>query len=365
MRVYLDHNATTPLRAEVVEAMARALAEDWGNPSSVHAEGQGARARVDAARAQVAALFGVEPEAVVFTAGASEANNAALAGVARHLVTTTAEHPSVLAPAEALEARGVRVTRVPVDGDGLVDLAAFAAALDEGADLASVLLANNETGVVQPVAELGRIAAERGVPLHLDVTQALGKRPVEGLPADFLSASAHKLNGPKGTGCLVARRAWPALLRGGPQERGRRGGTENVAGIVGFGVACELARKELDARIARYTQLRDRLWEALRALPGARRNGGPDGVLPNTLNLEIPGVEGDALVQALDLEGVALSSGAACHAGAVDASHVLLAMGRTPAQALASLRLSVGLGNDEAQIDAAAARIRDAVGRAR
>ncbi len=355
MRIYLDHNATTPLRPEVVEAMSRVLRETWGNPSSIHAEGAAARGALDGARSEVAELVGAAPEEVVFTAGATEANNTVLSGVRRHLVTTRVEHPSVREPAAELEEAGVRVTRVPVDGDGRLDLVALDAALEDGADLVSLIWANNETGVVQPLPEIVTCIAARA-PLHVDATQALGKIPVEG-DWDFLSASAHKLNGPKGTGCLVARRDAPVLLRGGGQEAGRRGGTENLAGIVGFAAACALARKEAVERRTRCAALRDRLWERLEKLPGARRNGRPEEVLPNTLSLELPGVEGDALVQALDLEGVAVSAGAACHAGAVSASHVLLAMGRTPEQALGSLRISVGHGNDEAQIDEAAERI--------
>ncbi len=354
-RIYLDHNATTPLRPEVVDAMAAALREIWGNPSSVYEEGARARAAVDTARAQVAALVGAQPEEVIFTGGATEANNALVAGVERGLVTSAAEHPSVQAPGEEREAAGLRVTRIPVDGEGRLDLDALEAAVAEGADLVSLVWANNETGVVQPIDEIAQRIGGRAA-LHVDATQALGKIPVEG-PWDFLSASAHKLNGPKGVGCLVARRGVRPLLWGGGQERGLRGGTENVAGIIGFGVACELARKELPERAAGYAALRDRLWKALAGLPGARRNGDPGVVLPNTLSVEFPGVEGDALVQALDVEGVAVSAGAACHAGAVSASRVLLAMGRSPAQARATLRFSVGFGNDAAQIDQAVARV--------
>jgi cysteine desulfurase len=363
MRIYLDHNATTPLRPEVADAMARALRDLWGNPSSVYAEGAAARAAVERAREQVAELAGARPEEVVFTAGASEANNAVLSGVRRHLVTTTAEHPSVLEPAAALEARGVRVTRLPVDADGLVDPGALREALSPDTDLVSILWANNETGVLQPLAELAAVARAGGVPLHVDATQALGKIPLD-VPVDFASASAHKLNGPKGTGCLICRRDPPVLVRGGPQERRRRGGTENVAGIVGFGAACALARAELAARAAGAGALRDRLWQALRAIPGIRRNGAPGRVLPNTLSVSIAGTEGDLLVQALDLEGVAVSSGAACHSGSVSPSHVLLAMGRSADEARATLRFSVGHGNDEAQIDAAAAQVRALVARA-
>jgi len=379
VRVYLDHNATTPLREEVVEAMLPVLREGFGNPSSTHAEGALARKRVEGAREQVAAALVTAPEDVVFTAGATESNNAVLYGVLRaardeqgtaHLVTTRVEHPSVIEPSEVLEREGVAVSRVEVDEEGLLDVAAFEQALDEpNTALASVLWANNETGVLQPVAELAAAARRRNVPLHLDATQALGKIPLDldEIRPDFLSCSAHKLNGPKGVGALVVRagRELPPLLAGGPQERRRRGGTENVAGIVGFGVACELARLECESRGARYAALRDRLWHGLQEqLPRVRRNGHPDRVLPNTLNLEIAGISGETLLQALDLEGVSASAGAACHAGAITPSHVLSAMHRTPREAESSLRLSVGLGVDEDQIDHVVARVVDVVGRA-
>ena len=380
MRIYLDHNATTPLRDEVVEAMLPVLGEGFGNPSSTHAEGAAARKLVEHARAQVVAAVSVAPDEVFFTAGATESNNTVLYGVLReavaggksaHLVTTQVEHPSVVEPCELLERDGIAVSRVAVDEDGLLDVGAFEKALDqEGTALASVIWANNETGVLQPVAEIAAAASRRGVPLHVDATQALGKIPVDlqEVPADFLSCSAHKLNGPKGVGALVVRegREIPPLIAGGPQERRRRGGTENVASIVGFGVACELARLECEARNLRYAALRDRLWDGILArIPLARRNGDPEHVLPNTLNLEIPGAPGEVVLQALDLEGVAASAGAACHSGSITPSHVLSAMGRTPEQARSSLRLSVGLGVDESQIDRAVDLIADLAARVR
>ncbi|HEX5066310.1 MAG TPA: cysteine desulfurase family protein [Myxococcota bacterium] len=377
MRVYLDHNATSPVRDEVADAISRALRERWGNPSSVHAEGAAARAAVERARESVAALVGVSPREVVFTSGASEANNTLLFGVAggpgtagRHVVTTAVEHPSVDAPLEALEAQGLGVTRVPVDGEGRVDPDAFAAALRETTVLASAIHGHNETGVLQPLEALAACAHARGVAFHADVTQAAGRIPLELTQAhvDFASLSAHKLGGPKGVGCLVARgeRAFEPLLRGGPQERGRRGGTENVPGIVGFGVACELALRELPRRAAVWGELRDRLWEGIEAkVPGARRNGGSAHVLPNTLDVCFPGAAGDLLVQALDLEGIAVSSGAACASGSVEPSRALRAYGLCAADARASLRFSLGHGVDAAQIDHVLALLPDLVSRVR
>jgi cysteine desulfurase len=285
-------------------------------------------------------------------------------------VTTNIEHPSVEAPLAWLEGAGWRVTRVPVAEDGRVAADAVAAAITPETALVSVIWANNETGVLQPVEQIAVAARERGVICHSDATQAVGKVPVElsGLPIDLLSLSAHKFNGPKGVGCLVARGgvAFEPRLHGGPQERRRRGGTENVAGIAGLGFACELAEYELPERTSRYRALRDRLWNGLLAkIPGIRRNGSAAFVLPNSLNVEFEGAAGEVLLQALDLEGVAVSSGAACASGTIEPSHVLLAMGRSPEAARGSLRMSVGYGVEEAQIDQVLAVLPDLVERAR
>lgn len=378
-RIYLDHNATTPVRAEVVDLMSRVLSEEFGNPSSTHAEGATARRRIAEARESVAACLGTGTGRVLFTGGATEANNTVLLALLDHadrgsrrggLVTTTVEHPSVIAPAERLCKSGVPVRFVPVDPDGLVDVAELLSAVEPETALVSLIWANNETGVVQPVEAIAEALAERGVALHVDATQAVGKWPIDlsRLPITYLSCSAHKLNGPKGVGCLVTGEGSSVvpLLLGGPQERRLRGGTENVAGIAGFGRACALAREELRDRMARYAALRDRLWQRLSAsIEGLHRNGSTTHVLPNTLNVEIEGVEGDVLVEALDLDGVAVSAGAACHSGSVTPSHVLTAMGRTVEQARASLRLSVGLGNDEPEIDRAVVILAELVGRVR
>jgi cysteine desulfurase len=377
VRIYLDHNATTPVRPEVADAIAALLRERHGNPSSVHAEGAAARGAVERAREQLAALLRAEPREVTFGSGATEANNTALgpllrawAGERRHLVSSDAEHPSVEEPLAALAREGWRVTRVPVGPDGRIDPARFVAALEPQTALATLLWANNETGVVQELAALCEQAHACGVRVHADATQCVGKLPLDlgAVGLDALSLSAHKFGGPKGVGALVVRGApeFEALLRGGAQERGRRGGTENVPGIVGLGVAAALADRELPERVSTYARLRDRLWEGIAAkIPRVRRNGAAGAVLCNTLNLEFEGVAGELLLQALDLEGIAVSAGAACASGRVEPSHVLLAMGRSPEQARASLRFSVGFGVDEVQIDHVLALLPDLVARAR
>ncbi len=374
MRIYLDHNATTPVRDEVVRAMTETLEDVYGNPSSGHAEGGLARARVEMAREQVAQCLGAMPSWVYFTAGASEANNAVLMGLLEQdrggLVTSNVEHPSVDEPATCLEEAGVGVTRVPVDGEGLLDPEEVLEAAGPGTSLVSLIWANNETGVVQPMEEIAEGLRSRGIRLHVDATQALGKWPLDlsRVPVDYLSCSAHKLGGPKGTGCLLAREGAPIypFIRGGPQERRMRGGTENVAGIVGFGRACALASDELSYRMVEYARLRDRLWEGLCAKVGeVRRNGSADHVLPNTLNVQFLDTPGEVLLQALDLEGVAVSAGAACHSGSISPSHVLTAMGLSPEQARSSLRLSIGHGVDTGQIDAAIGLFGELVGRIR
>jgi cysteine desulfurase len=373
MRIYLDHNATTPVRDEVAVAMLRALRERWGNPSSVHAEGAAARAAVEHAREQVAALVGADPRGVVFCSGATEANATALAPLAdaRHAVTSNVEHPSVSAPLAALEARGLCVARVAVDREGLLSPDAVAAALTPDTALVSVLYANNETGVLQPLREIADLVHARSVPVHADVTQAVGKLPVDlaALGADLASLSAHKLGGPKGVGCLVTRGGDGSVapwLRGGGQERGRRGGTENVPGIVGFGAACELARRELTERTQELRALRDLLWDGIAAkIPRVRRNGSAERALPNTLNVCFEGAAGDLLVEALDLEGIAASNGSACASGSIEPSPGLQALGLSTADARASLRFSLGHGVDAAQIERVLAVLPDLVARVR
>jgi cysteine desulfurase len=375
MRVYLDHNATTPVRPEVADAMSRVLREVHGNPSSVHEEGAAARAEIDRARERVAGLLGFAPSEIVFTAGATEANNTTLLSLVtarpdgrRHVVATAVEHPSVEAALEVLEGAGHPVTRVPVGRDGRVAASDIAAALRDDTALVSVIWANNETGVIQPVTEIAALARARGAWVHSDATQAVGKHPIDTREIDLLSCSAHKFGGPKGVGALAVRDAIPfaPFAHGGPQERRRRGGTENTAGVVGLGVACELAARELPDRVAHAAQLRDRLWEGIAAkIPGAVRNGDAAHVLANTLNVTFRDTPGEIVLQALDLEGVAASAGAACASGSITPSHVLVAMGFTPEEARGTLRLSVGHGNDAAQIDRVLAVLPDLVSRAR
>ena len=362
-RIYLDHNATTPLRPEAVEAMTRVLVTDFGNPSSVHWAGAAARAAVDRARAEVAELLGADPECVVFTSGATEASNTILRHAAEraprhgdHVATCSTEHPSVLETAEELREQGLRVSVLPVAPDGRLDPERFAAALDSATLIASVMWANNETGVVQPIPELARIAAERGVAFHTDAVQALGKVRLDlpSLPIEFASFSAHKLGGPKGVGALYVRAGsrFKSLLKGGPQERRRRAGTENVPGIVGFGAACAAAARDLEQRAHRLGALRDRLWEGIAAqIPDAHANGSQEHRLSHVLSVSFAGSDGEALVQALDLEGIAVAAGAACASGSLEPSHVLLAMGIAPEIGGGAIRISLGFDTRPSDVD--------------
>ncbi|MFP6656364.1 MAG: cysteine desulfurase family protein [Myxococcota bacterium] len=359
VRIYLDHNATTPLRPEVVEVMTLALRQEFGNPSSVYLEGAQSRARIEAARAQLAALVGCQADEIRFTAGATESNNTVLFGCLEpgdHVVTTDVEHPSVAVPLAILEERGVTVSRIRPDQNGCVAAEEMTAAINDRTKLLSMIWANNEIGSIQPVEAVAEGCRARGIRMHVDATQAIGKCPVDltQVAVDFISCSAHKLGGPKGVGALISRgdARLPAFLHGGGQEKALRGGTENVPGIVGFGLACALAKTEAGTRAEGSRQLRDRLWQGIeKNLEGVRWNGAPETTLGNTLNVEFNAVSGEVLLQALDLEGVAASAGAACHSGSVEPSAVLLAMGRTAEEARASLRFSTGWGVDEKQID--------------
>jgi cysteine desulfurase len=375
--IYLDHNATTPVAPEVREAMLPFLGEDFGNPSSVHWFGQRARRAVERAREQVADLLGADPREIVFTGGGTEAANQALRGTVEAagrsdaaVVTSAVEHKAVLSPCLRLEQSGVRVTIVGVDADGVVDVAAVAAALDERTVLVAVIFANNEVGTIQPVERIVETAHARGVPVFTDAVQAVGRLPldVRTLGVDLLALSGHKLYGPKGVGALYVRRGTRVgpLILGGDHEGGRRAGTENVPAIVGLGRACELARGRLDADGRRLRVLRDRLEAGiLSRVPDAQFHGARERRLPNTASVSFPGVEGESLLMNLDLLGVAVSTGSACSAGSLRPSHVLLAMGRPAEVAHAAIRLSLGRDNTEEEIDIAIEAVAEAVGRLR
>jgi tRNA (5-methylaminomethyl-2-thiouridylate)-methyltransferase len=368
--IYLDHNATTPTRPEVVDAMAAAARELPGNPSSTHAAGRAARAAIETARADVAALVGATPEEIVFTSGGTEANALALRGLIRaargHVVTSPLEHPSVLA---ALAGEGVEVTMVAVGADGTITAEALRTALRADTRLVTLALANHEIGNRYDIAALARVAHDAGALFHCDAVQAAGKIAIDvaALGADALTVSAHKFHGPKGVGAVYVRRGAPFAPpdAGGHQERERRGGTENVAGIVGAGVAARAARAELDSEAARIAGLRDRLEARLLALPGARRHGDPAARLPGTLNVGFAGVGGQFLAAALDAEGICVSTGAACTSGSLAPSQVLLALGLERAQAAEAVRFGVGRGNSEAEIDRAVDAVAEIVARVR
>lgn len=374
--VYLDYNATTPVDPEIAEAMLPYLTQRFGNPSSSHPYGTEARAAVEAARRQVAALLGARAEEIVFTSGGTEGNNTVLHGVARllrakgrHLVTSAIEHPAVLEPCAVLEEDGWAVTRVGVDGTGRVDPGDVAAAISEQTVLVSVMHANNEIGTLQEIAEIARLAHERGVLVHTDAAQSVGKVPVDvlALGVDFLTLAGHKLYAPKGVGALWIRSgvALPRLLHGASHEAGRRAGTENVLEIVGLGKACEVAARRLESDARRFEELRERLWEALvREAPGLRRNSPWERCLPNTLSVGFPGIDASALLAEVR-EKVAASGGAACHAAGVEISTVLRAM-RVPEEfAMGTVRFSVGRGTTPAMVDEAASVVGEAVRRMR
>lgn len=360
MLIYCDHNASTPLRPEVLEAMLPYLRGDYGNASSVHALGSRARCAVEDARTQVAALIGAAPAQIVFTSGGTESNNLAIQGVLRGadptvIITTPIEHASVREPIARLQAEGYVVDELPVDAAGRITPPDVAARMSRPTGLVSIGWANNEIGTVQPIEAIAGECRRRGVPLHVDAVQAAGKIPVHAGSADLLSISAHKLGGPKGVGALYVRRglALEPLLLGGGQERGRRAGTENVAGIVGMGAACRLALEELGVFGEVCVALREALWTGLQsAIQGTRRNSPTGGdCLPNTLNVSFEGVRGEALVAALDIEGVAVSSGSACAAGAGEPSHVLMALGHGPDAARDGVRFSLGRTNTMEQVE--------------
>lgn len=363
-RVYLDNNATTQPRPEVVDAMLPYLREQYGNPNSGHWFGRSVRARVEEAREKAAALIGAHPTEVYFCGGGSESDNTALKGAAFakprdaswRVVTTAVEHAAVLATAGYLAQNGYCQTVVGVDRYGMVDPAEAAAALDDKTAIVSVMHANNETGTIQPVRRIAEAARARGVLMHTDAAQSAGKIPVDvnELGVDLLSISGHKLYGPKGTGLLYIRKGVKIhpLITGGHHERGMRAGTENVAGIVGLGTACELARQGLAEDSRRIAALRDRLQaHIMEEIPYVRLNGHREQRLPGTLNVSIEGVDGETILIQCDLNGIAVSTGSACSSGSVEPSHVLVAMGIPRAVIQGSLRLSLGIHNTEQDVD--------------
>jgi cysteine desulfurase len=362
-RVYLDNNATTQVAPEVFEAMKPYLLEDFGNASSIHWFGQRAKNAVENARQQVAKLINARPGEVIFTSGGTESDNAAIHGIVQaarattpHVIITAIEHHAVLNTAQALEKRGVSVTYVRVGAGGLVDPADVKRAIRPETVLISVMHANNEIGTLQPLEEIGNIAREHDIYFHTDAVQSVGKIPVDvtKLGVDLLSLSAHKLNGPKGVGAMYIRKGTIVrpLLFGGHHERDHRPGTENVPGIVGLGKAAELALAHLGEYASRVAALRDRLeCGILERVPQVSVNGDPARRLPNSSNLCFDYVEGEGFVIAMDLRGVACSTGAACSSGSVEPSHVLSAIGRTPEEARASIRLSLGRYTTPEDID--------------
>ncbi len=360
-RIYLDNSATTRVDEIVLEAMLPCFRDNFGNASSVHLFGQEARASVEDARRSVAELLGADTREVVFTSGGTESDNAALWGIFRsgyragnHIITTKIEHPAILATCKALENSGAEVTYVPVDSSGRVESKAIEEAIRDNTILISVMHANNETGIIQPIREISEIARRRGILIHTDAVQSVGKIPTKAheLDVDLLSLSGHKIHGPKGVGVLYIRKGTRMVpfMTGGSHERKRRAGTENVPAIAGLGAAARLAAERLPEMQTRVSQLRDRLEsQAITRIPGVRINGnGPR--LPNITNLSFDGLEGEAAVIALDLEGVAASTGSACSSGSLDPSHVLIAMGLRPEVVQGSLRFSLCYHNTEEEV---------------
>lgn len=361
--VYLDYNATTPVRPEVVDAMLPYWRDHFGNPSSVHWAGRRAKQALEDAREQVAAFIHARSAEVVFTSGGTESNNLALRGMltashrhGAHVVTSTIEHSSIREPLRQLASEGVPLTELPVDPEGRVRVEDLRSALRPETTLVSISLANHELGIIQPIVDLSRVAKEQGVPFHVDAVQAAGKLPldVNQLGVDLLSLSAHKIYGPKGIGALYIRKgtALQPLMAGGAQEREKRPGTENVAAAVGFGIAAQLASQELESTAAHCLQLTHQLWEGIQAtIPDVALNGATRNRLANTLNVWFAGAAGEGLMMGLDLAGVAVSTGSACAAGSLEPSHVLLALGRDEAAAKSALRFSVGKYTTEQEIE--------------
>lgn len=362
-QVYMDYNATTPVRPEVVDAIIPYYREQFGNPSSVHWAGRSVSGAVEKARAQVASLINASPAEIVFTSCGSEGDNLAIKGTVEalkdkgnHIITTAVEHPAVLNPCEYLAKNDFEVTYLPVDAQGMIDLAQLEAAITEKTILISAMWGNNETGTIFPIEEIGAIARKYKVRFHTDAVQAAGKLPIDVQKAgvDLLVLSGHKVGAPKGVGAIYIRRGtrMVPLIHGGHQERNRRAGTHNVAGIVGLGLACELAGRDLEASAARLKKLRDKLEQGIvQSIPDVKVNGHPTQRLPNTLNVSFAYIEGESLLLNFDMKGVAASSGSACTSGSLEPSHVMGAMGVDIALAHSSTRFSLGPDSTEADVD--------------
>ncbi len=369
-RIYVDHGATTPTDPRVVEAMLPFFSEKFGNASSVHQFGQEAREAVERSREIIASAVGASPQEIVFTSGATEADNFAVLGAAwahesrgRHIITSPVEHHAVLEPCRVLESRGFRVTYLPVDRTGRVDPDDVRRAICDDTILISVMHANNEIGTLEPVGEIGRLARERGILMHTDATQSVGILPadVNALSVDLLSMSAHKRYGPKGVGALYMRKGSKVtrVQHGGAHERNRRAGTENVPAIVGFGTAVALALACMEDEADRLRRLRDRLSDGLARLAGAHLNGHPTERLPGTVSVSFEGTDSESILLALDFQGVAASSGSACTSGSLEPSHVLAAVGLPPEIAAGTVRLTLGRGNTDQDVDDLLAMIPD------
>ncbi len=376
-KIYLDNNATTPIHPKVLEAMLPYYNTCYGNASSIHSFGRDAREAMEKAREKIAGLIGANPEEIVFTSGGTEADNFALKGVAEasqkggnHIITSAIEHHAVLNCCQYLGKRGFDITYLPVDKYGLIDPVQVKEAITNKTVIISIMLANNEVGTIEPIAEIGEIAREMGIYLHTDAIQAVGKIPVNvtDLKVNLLSISGHKINGPKGIGALYIKRGtrMVSFLHGGHHEKGRRAGTENIPAIVGLGKAAELAAAQVKKKTKRLAELRDRLHKGITdKINRVQLNGHPTLRLPNTLNLSFAFVEGESLLLNLDLKGIAVSTGSACTSGTAEHSHVLLAMGIEPVLAQGSLRFSLGPENNKEEIDTTAKSLAEIVKRIR
>lgn len=362
-KVYMDHSATTPVDPDIAHLMVKYMTEDFGNPSSIHSFGREVKKALEEAREQVANAIGAQPQEIIFTSGGTEADNAAIIGVAtanckkgNHIITSAVEHHAVIDTCHHLEKNGFTVTFLPVDEYGMVRVEDVRDAITPETVLITLMHANNEVGTIQPIAEIGAIAKEKGILMHVDAVQSFGKIPVDvnELNADLLSLSSHKIYGPKGVGCLYIRKGirWTPVTFGGAQERKRRAGTENIPGIIGFGKAAQRAAADMAEEAHYLQQLRDRLVQGIEErIDHIKLNGHPEYRLPNNVNFSFQFIEGESLLLSLDMRGIAASSGSACTSGSLDPSHVLLAMGLSHEIAHGSLRLTLGKGNTMEEVE--------------